>query len=83
MPPVTASTPSTIRKITGSMSQYRPSPPHTPASIFCRGLRRSCGPGASGGRDAGGGVPTGAVMRSMVTARDRARRDAAPTLAGP
>lgn len=49
MPPVTDRTPSTIRKITGSTSQYRPSPPHTPATTFCRGLRSSCGFGPEGG----------------------------------
>ncbi|CAM5446486.1 hypothetical protein SBADM41S_02146 [Streptomyces badius] len=55
MPPVTESTPITIRKITGSTSQYRRSPPHTPATTFCRGVRRSVGFGASGGATPGGG----------------------------
>ena len=68
MPPVTARTPSTIRKITGSTSQYRPSPPHTPATTFCRGLRCSRGAGSAGRRDAGGGV-LGNGHGSMVTAR--------------
>ena len=46
MPPVTESTPITIRKITGSMSQYRPSPPQTPATTFwSRGAAQRCGLG--------------------------------------
>ncbi|GGY75050.1 hypothetical protein GCM10010327_00970 [Streptomyces nitrosporeus] len=61
MPPVTARTPSTIRKITGSTSQYRPSPPHTPATTFCRGLRRNGG-GCSDSGTAPGAVSWGTVM---------------------
>ena len=62
MPPVSASTTVTTRKITGSRPKYRPTPPQTPPMTFCRGLRVSSLRGAARRLTAGPRNGTGLVV---------------------